>query len=734
MKKKILLLTIFFLIVAIAYADWVPVDCPQKGNISKVIINRTNDSIMFALSYNKVYKTIDNGENWCVTFESNESLEIFSIAPNNQNVIYTKEWKSIDGGESWIPISPIPYYSYPHNQIAINPNNPNIVFSSHCYNGIYRTINGGASWELVQDIHAYWSAYDNLTPSIMYSISSSSVYKSTDGGNSWNWVYSISNYPYFCGNLIVSNHNLYCLMGEWIYGEFIVKSIDGGSSWFELNLNPDNYDISIINDLCVSNGIIYASTDKGLYSSDEDGINWERISSDYDYLQTVDVSSKILTGSRLSGVSTSPLTANDWINIGIIPLTHYATRVISSIDGVKICNDNDAIYKQAQNSQYWKTIIPPIGENYSFSCAAEFSKMNPNKLFAVVNDKLFISEDAGDDWSYVEEVPAYVQDNIISISSDDLKIFLCTGSSVLRTTNGGVSWSIKQIPGTYLRDLHYSNNNTLYILDDTGYYYSTNDGNNWSLLDSGLPYNGVIIPTYEIYYDINENDRIFCNIRIDGDYDRQVYEKQAGVYVWSLLYNGTMLEEVPLITRKIVAEPNSDNLYGVGEIYIQDNGEPTIEEWLFRSDDGGITWERCSNEFDFDFYSKYSFLNYEPYEMIYCDENSDFWLGDVQNMHGVAVEPEVEYNFDIQVCPNPFKGYTIVSFSVKENSYVELVVYNIKGQKIKTITNRLYNKGAYQIKWYGDDNYGNNVKSGVYLYRLDINSKTEIISKCLLVK
>ncbi len=711
--------------MAIAYTDWIPVNCPQKGNISKVIINRTNDSIMFA----PVYKTDDNGNNWYACFAGGTG-GIFEIAPSNQNIIYTKEWKSIDGGESWFQISPIPCDDwYWQKQIAINPTNPDIVFSADYYNGIYRTTNGGVSWELVQDIYAFWTAYDVLTPSLMYSIVNYIVYKSTDGGNSWTEVYSISNSPYFCGNLIVSNHNLYCLMGEYIYTEMIVKSVDEGSSWSALNLNPENYNISVINDFCIANGVIYAATDKGLYSSNDDGITWERISADYDYLKTVDVTNKILIGSDQSGVSMSSLSADDWRNIGIGPLSHYHSRINTSSNGVTICNDIDGIYKLSQDTLSWHTIIPPIGSHYSYSIAVDFSPQNPNKIFTVLNDKLFISYDAGDDWEFFEELPTNINSNIISISYDESKLFFSLGSSLLRTLNSGASWSIKPIPGTNLYDLHYSNEDILYILDNTGYYYSANNGNTWNSLDSNLPYNGIILAD-EIYFDVNDNDRLFCNIQIEGEYDRQVYEKPSGSYEWSLVYTGTMLEEEPLILGKIVVEPNSSDLYGSGWLYKLIDDQWIVENWLFRSTDNGASWEQCSDAFNFYSYSNYTFSNYEPYQMLYIDENSNFWLGDVQNMSGVGIDdigPNSPDKFTLyQNYPNPFNSTTKIKFFLKVNDDVQIKIYNLKGELVKTLISSKLKAGEHNVIWNGKDNEERAVSSGIYFYKVESGNFSKI--------
>jgi len=84
--------------------------------------------------------------------------------------------------------------------------------------------------------------------------------------------------------------------------------------------------------------------------------------------------------------------------------------------------------------------------------------------------------------------------------------------------------------------------------------------------------------------------------------------------------------------------------------------------------------------------------------------------------------------------PNPFNPTTTISFSIPVESEVDLSVYNIKGQKIKTLNQNELNKGQHSIIWNGDDDSGNNVSSGVYLYKLNVNGKTEAVKKCILLK
>lgn len=84
--------------------------------------------------------------------------------------------------------------------------------------------------------------------------------------------------------------------------------------------------------------------------------------------------------------------------------------------------------------------------------------------------------------------------------------------------------------------------------------------------------------------------------------------------------------------------------------------------------------------------------------------------------------------------PNPFNPSTTIEFSIKSDSRVELSIYNVKGQKIKILVNNELNQGAHSIIWKGDDEFNKPLSSGIYLYKLNINGKTDIVNKCLLLK
>jgi hypothetical protein len=68
--------------------------------------------------------------------------------------------------------------------------------------------------------------------------------------------------------------------------------------------------------------------------------------------------------------------------------------------------------------------------------------------------------------------------------------------------------------------------------------------------------------------------------------------------------------------------------------------------------------------------------------------------------------------------PNPFNAQTLIEFEVAEKSRVSLEVFNILGQRVRTLVRDLRPAGSYQIAWNGKDHGGFPAASGIYFYRL----------------
>jgi hypothetical protein len=71
-----------------------------------------------------------------------------------------------------------------------------------------------------------------------------------------------------------------------------------------------------------------------------------------------------------------------------------------------------------------------------------------------------------------------------------------------------------------------------------------------------------------------------------------------------------------------------------------------------------------------------------------------------------------------QNMPNPFNPTTTISYQLPESGPVQIVIYNLLGQKIRTLVNDRMDAGFYTVGWDGADETGRQVASGVYIYRM----------------
>jgi len=82
--------------------------------------------------------------------------------------------------------------------------------------------------------------------------------------------------------------------------------------------------------------------------------------------------------------------------------------------------------------------------------------------------------------------------------------------------------------------------------------------------------------------------------------------------------------------------------------------------------------------------------------------------------------------------PNPFNPSTTIEFSIKNNSKVDLSIFNIKGRKVNTLINEQLQEGKHSIIWSGYDQNGNKVSSGIYFYKIEVDDQESTKSMLLL--
>jgi flagellar hook assembly protein FlgD len=99
------------------------------------------------------------------------------------------------------------------------------------------------------------------------------------------------------------------------------------------------------------------------------------------------------------------------------------------------------------------------------------------------------------------------------------------------------------------------------------------------------------------------------------------------------------------------------------------------------------------------------------------------------------------FTFDLhQNYPNPFNPATTIAFTVHGSQFMvhspihtTLCIYNIKGERVRTLVDDVRSPGNYKVIWDGKDEAGKKVASGVYFYKLKVGENS-ISKRMVLLK
>ncbi len=123
----------------------------------------------------------------------------------------------------------------------------------------------------------------------------------------------------------------------------------------------------------------------------------------------------------------------------------------------------------------------------------------------------------------------------------------------------------------------------------------------------------------------------------------------------------------------------------------------------------------------------YYFVDYEgaierAEQLMSIDENNN-------HNNNLPGDFRLEQNY-----PNPFNAQTRIEYQISQKGTLELVVYNLIGQHIRTLVKDYKQPGNYQVVWNGKNDACEQVPSGIYFYMLGTSGGTYLIRKMVLLK
>jgi hypothetical protein len=528
-------------------------------------------------------------------------------------------WSSTNKGTTWTQTNfpaqgsgcnPNDSYAQTGQKMAVDPNNSNIVYAGTETNGMYVTRDGGVSWTQVSGVPVGAGAgvtgilfypgggqVGGVTQVIYASSNGHGVYKTVNGGATWTLL---SGGPVDVENAAISNTGIYYAVGDtyanvWGHnGTSWTKLTSGDSNtWQAIAINPFNQ-----NELVVSlqSGTVNVSynagstwTGKSANSNlSTNDIPWllqansfQGNPSPYFYLDAGGLQFSPTTNGLLylsggtgmwrmnvpaSGATSS--TALTWtdFSVGIENLVANTILVPPVTGSVPILASWDRpFFKITNPTAYPSTYGPVNSDTIQMGWSLDYASSSPGTVVGLSNwngSQSGTSTDGGTTWTHFSSVPSTATGGEIAATTPQNIIIAPTSSVPYYTTNQGASWTAISVPG----------------ISNWGAFHSSP-----GYKKRGITADRVLPNTFYLYY---------------GGYG--VFKSTDGGAIWTNVYKGNNGYIDPGSTgfasynAWLSSVPgNASQLFYTGGWQL--GGTYPVNEHFYRSIDGGATWTAVPN-------------------------------------------------------------------------------------------------------------------------------------------
>jgi photosystem II stability/assembly factor-like uncharacterized protein len=663
-----------------------------------------------------IIKTTDGGLTWQVQQDSSTSLEdindIYFYDSSNGwacgdagTILHTT-----DGGITWNYISGLPTSE---DLNGINFISTNIGYTCGTGGAILRSENSGNSWILqnsntgseLNDI----SFFDANNGFAVFGANSSNVLWTNSGGFLW----TMSSFTKPPGQTNVRMEDCKAVRGTnhaWMIGYHgnIFHSTNKGQNWtLSKSIFGTNFGYARAVDFVDANVGVAGSDNGTVFRTNDSGASWDSvlIGTGERILEicAIDANTIVAIGAdnqirkSIDGGNTWTPIINwpkgDFRGIGVadslkIFMCTFGGDISNSFDGgsnftfpgnenlptkegaienIKFFNSNIGFYG-GQSGQIAKTIDGGTTW-YSTNVSGElktvrnFAFFDQNTMWACGSSaKIYKSTDGGENWSEVAEAGSSSL-YALHFFDDQIGLTAGDGGKIFRTTDGGLTWSVVDSVGDdRLHNFGFIDLNTGFVVGYNGILgKTTNGGNSWILVDS------------------------------------LGYHPEGTAELWDIDFVNM-----------------TEGWIGVGD-GVGGNGG------FYHTTDAGSTWQFISSANDKTIRG-IKFLS--PTLGWACGANGTILKYDATTGINNGLSKNGLNSFQLYSnYPNPFNPTTNIKYYINIAGNADLAIYNVNGQKIKTIIREYQRPGSYNFTWDGTNQTGKQVNSGTYFYRLKLDNQ-----------
>jgi hypothetical protein len=687
-----------------------------------------------------IYKTTDGGNSWqFIGLENTAAVGRIVVDPSNTQRVFVAAvgsyfatnpergiYRSEDGGQTWnqsLFISD----STGAIDIVMDPNNPSRLIaamwervrrpnSSHlsgATSGIYRSSNGGSSWEYLgpanglpdptaDNVGRIGLALSPSNPDLVYAVYTdgsyySGLYRTTDFGTSW------------------TNAD----------PDYEISNGGGGFSWYfgQVRIHPTNPDIVYVLDVAFMRSTNAGASWPIIYGYGGSPADFHV---DHHALAFHPTNPDYLIEGNDGGINISTDAGVSWSKVAELPVTQFYEIGLDATNPQRLyggTQDNGTLRTLTGALNDWDRIYGGDG----FYVLVD--PTNPNVIYAESQyGNLGKSTNGGNSWDGATS-GIYGTTNWstpVVMDPNDNQVLYYGAEQVFRSTNGAGSWTaispdLTPVPAPRLNTITTigvapTNSNVIWAgTDASNVWVSTDYGANWTEVSATLPERWVtrVVP--------DPTDENIAYVTFSGikwkDPQPHVFRTTDQGQTWADISSN--LPDAPV--NAFAVDPLRPNVLFAG-----------TDLGAYYSMDTGTSWQYLSpnlpmvSVYDMKIHDTayYLALGTHARSMYTLDLNL---LTDLDG--GSNISPLAGFQLN-QNYPNPFNPSTTISFRIPEESTVTLTVYNSLGQEVTTLLSGSLLSGSHRVVWNGRDNNGRPVASGTYIYRLqagDFNQSRQMV-------
>jgi photosystem II stability/assembly factor-like uncharacterized protein len=594
---------------------WVPLG-PFGGPVDAITADPARPGVLYATTPAGVYKTADAGASWAAIYLRPLPLGRVTVDPLHPSTLYltgsyldAPVLKSVDGGAHWSPAAAgLPLY-YP-SILAVDPARPRRLYVGTNGFGFWRSEDAGASWQLASDglpggPHAsvLSIAVASRPAGTVLAATTRGVYRSADGGDSWRLAAGL---PADLAEAVAFAPSDPRTAYASVRGAGFYRSTDGGVSWRRVLKTPAY--ASEISASPRSPRLLYARYYRTLFRSADGGEHWVQIRRDAqvtsvtaDPFAPAAVWAGILPGTSTGGVWRSGNQGQTWAQRSQ-GLTAIATTslAIDPEDPARLWTTTSAgLYRSGNRGARWARVPLPPGTASADQAGIGSSSRAFVLAAANPSSPPFVWRTKDDGASWERRYGPFLPDSLLRIAPSEpstlyvLSADRISAAGLYRSTDGGEIWQLllqsSSLLGCGVGDLAvFPSNASVLYLGGSGptafgckppalsrVLRSEDGGASWTDVSAGLPPDTVVA----LAVDPRDPRTVYASVAF--------LQTGAGAGVWKTTDGGASWTRTASEAgdEKVTAllTPLSGRVYAATE-----------DGRVFRSDDGGATWEDWS--------------------------------------------------------------------------------------------------------------------------------------------